>query len=218
MHITMNSLRPADAPIDLQKASQMLQECESQQEDIRGTSAHIEDLQKQYDRVKLLEGMKRKERFEKEPELYNEYYQKRCHEGGIKNIEMGILGTFATALFIGAATGGMSGIVFVPLCLTALIAPAVAKSVILSDGRIDTMIKENLKERLEALEQELTSARGHLEEIKSRILEKVAEESKNPDPGANMDDEGDYLIIDGCKLKKKLVGALEFLQAFKKFN
>ncbi len=96
MHITMNSIRPADAPIDLQKASQMLQEFEGQQEDIRGTSAHIEDLQKQYDRVKLLEGMKRKERFEKEPELYNEYYQKSCHEGGIKKIEMGILGTFST--------------------------------------------------------------------------------------------------------------------------
>lgn len=211
----MDSIRPATAPMDLQKASQLLEE---QQEAIKSTSAQIAVMQKEQDTVQLLEGMNRKERFEKAPELYRECYQKKFEDGGIRMIEIGIWGTCAAAFFIGAATGGMSALVFLPLCLTSLFGPTIAKSVIMSDGSIDALMQEKLKERQGQLEKGISSARKHLEEIKKSILEKAATEDANPAPGTDMDDEENVLIIDGCKLNKKREGAMEFLPAFMKFN
>jgi len=211
----MDSIRPAGTTIDLQKASQILEE---QQEAIKSTSAQIAVMEKERDSVQLLEGLNKKERIKKAPGLYNECYAQRYKDSGIKSIEMGIWGTCTAAFFIGAATGGMSGLVFLPLCITSLFGPAIAKSVLLSDGKIDALMQEKLKERPEQLERGISSARKHLEEIKTRILEKAAAQGANPAPGAEMDDEENVLIIDDCKLKKKHEGAMEFLPAFMKFN
>ncbi len=214
----MESIRQAGGPIDLQKASQILSE---EQEAIKSTSAQIAVMQKEQDSVQLLAGMNKKERIKNAPEFYHECYQQQYAGSGVKTVEMCIWGACAAAFFIGAATGGMSGLVFLPLCLTGLFGPAVAKSVMVSDGKVDALMQEKLKEKQGQLEKGLSSARKHLEEIKSNILAKASAESTDQAPGAgaaDMEDEDNVLIIDGCKLKKKQEGIMEFLPAFLKFG
>jgi hypothetical protein len=210
----MDAIGPATVPLDIQRASKILN---GQETAMKATIEQLDAMQKEHDTAELTLKMPRKERIKTASELYRECYEQQYKDGGVKTAEIMIMGGCALSFFGGAAAGGMNGLLFIGLALTGLFGPLIAKSMIVSDKKVDAIMQEKLNERHTQLEQGMESAKKHLEEIKAKIIANISGESANQTPAGTvdtLDEEPDYILIDGVKLEKKKEGHMEFLPSF----
>ncbi|MHC9538098.1 MAG: hypothetical protein AB9903_01115 [Vulcanimicrobiota bacterium] len=219
----MDSIKPAQFTIDQgivainTAANGILQ----QNGDMENTIADIDRLQREHDSIDLTLKMPRKERIKANQQLYDVYYNKKYKEGGVKGIEMLLLGGCTAGFFAGAAAGGMNGLLFVGLCITGIFGETFVRSVMLSSSKIDSMMQKDFTERLNTVDKQLKRQQQHLQDIKSKTISDVIQksvEAAKENAGAvppSVDDEQDYIIIDGMKLRKKSNRALEYLASVK---
>jgi hypothetical protein len=215
----MDSIKSSAIPLNIgavsiDAASKILNE---QEADMKRTVADIDTMQKSRDGVELTLKMPRKERIKTANELYSLCYDEKYRNGGVKTAEMLLLGGCTAGFFAGAAAGGMNGLVFLGLCFTALFGETMVRGAMLSSKKIDAMMVDKLKTQQTTLDQGLSAKKQHLEDLKAKVMSRVIEESIQNAQGASadvsktVDEEPDFVVIDGMKLEKKKEGFLEHL-------
>lgn len=183
-------------------------------EGVLKAKAQADSLQKEYDSFQSGMALPQKDRRGKFSDIYNDCWNEALqkHKPVGKAI---IYGTFFAGPIVGVATQcmGMDPRIGGIVCLTSLVlafsskigtgrmyVEAIKRWVL--PGQADKLMTNQLEQKRVVLESRLTEAKTALEQTRSGVMKKIAGEIQQHQD-ATINDEQEFISIDGVKLNKK---------------
>lgn len=181
--------------------------------ELKKAQTEVVHIQEQFTRMDTLLGATPQERKTQAPEFYQECYRQAYKEAGIQTMEFLIMGGCAAGFFIGAAMGGMNAIPFFGLIGAFWGGPAIMKGIAnkwILPKKTDAKVEQNLRNEKARLQADLLRAQERLEKAKSKALTDVQQQAQNKDV-QTIEEEPEFVVIDGIRLKKKKEGTLQHI-------
>ncbi len=163
-------------------------------------------LEKERDTVDLLLGLTPKERKKQSPELYDSCFKQASDKAGVnKALKEWTLGAFLLgvfpAFFASLAIGPLPLLVVMGSPLLVLSIDDIAKK-FLPPGKIDALMTSRLQEEKNRVASDLKNVQIQIDQANAKIVDKANKLEAQPQSIQEIEEEPDYLMIDGIRLKK----------------